>query len=207
MNRLGIALVALVVVYAVGVGDCYALFGKKKAKAATEQATQEIKADSTEAAQTAIAPEKKQTTTAAPAKTPEKAKTQAALSPDQEKQRAMREQKRAQLNNSQWPAELLAMSGEGKKHKDTLLFKDNRFSSETYAKQGFAATNYTLSVQEDGSMVWETMQTAENGQLVFWRGEISSDMKSMRGVVSKQKAAGESEDYSFVCSEKSIIAQ
>ncbi len=199
MNRFGIFIVALVVAYTMSAGDCYALFGKKKAKAATDEQKPPVTAVSTGTAQT--------TAPAAEAAKPAETKAPAPISADQEKQRTIREQKRAQLNNTQWPAELMAMNGEGKKHKDTLLFKDNRFSSEAYAKQGFAATNYTLSVQEDGSVVWETMQTAENGQLVFWRGEISSDMKSMRGVISKQKAAGESEDYSFVCSEKSIIAQ
>ena len=200
MNKILGALVVVVVMCSMSANECYALFGKKKTTAPAEEKKPEVKKESTEAEQKTAVKEKKQESKAAESKAP-------ALTPEQEKQRTLREQKRAQLNNTQWPAELLAMSGEGKKQKDILSFKDNRFSSEIYAKQGFAATNYTLSVQEDGSIVWETMQTAENGQLVFWRGEISSDMKSMRGVVSKQKAAGESEDYSFICGEKTIIAQ
>jgi hypothetical protein len=201
MNKIWVALLVVVgLVYSMSASDCYALFGKKKAKAAAEENTQEVRKAATE-----TAAEKTKTTAAEP-KSVEK-QVPATVSPDQEKQRTLREQKRAQLNNTQWSAELLAMSGEGKKHKDVLIFKDNHFSSEAYVKQGFAATNYTVSVQEDGSLVWETMQTAADGQLVFWRGEVSSDMKSMRGVVSKQKAGGESEDYSFVCGEKTVIAQ
>ena len=122
-----------------------------------------------------------------------------------EKQKLEREKKRKQINNTQWKITLSLMGAKAKPKQDVLIFEDNRFYAEKTSKEGFNATNYTISVQDDGITVWETMQTAEEGRINFWRGEIAEDMKSMRGIVSKQFPDGTRENHSFVSQSKSII--
>ena len=53
------------------------------------------------------------------------------------------------------------LGGKGKKEAETVVFKDNQVSFVSYGKKGFPSTNFTLSVQDDGMVVWETMQTSE----------------------------------------------
>jgi hypothetical protein len=184
--------------------DGYAFWGKKKTKEASEPLpqAQEVKTAASKVTPPAVKEVKAKQAPAAAVPS-----QSAHESPDVEKIRMLREQKQQQLDNTSWTATVVAMAGGGKKQEDVLTFADNHFSSELSGKQGFAPTNYTLSLKDDGSMIWETMQTAENGALVFWRGEIPVDMKAMRGVISKQSAPGQSEDFSFTCSEKTAIAQ
>ena len=115
-----------------------------------------------------------------------------------EKMKDMQRQQRTKLNNSQWSVDIMLMSGGGKPTLDLLVFKDNQFYAEKYAAQGFKASNYTLTMQDDGMTVWETMQSAEKGGTVFWRGEINDAQTEMRGVISIQKVDGSSEDFSFL---------
>lgn len=119
-----------------------------------------------------------------------------------EQDRMLRQKKREQLDNSLWDIEISAMSGKEKPKKDALIFEGNKVNSDKFAKEGFGPTNYTLTVQGDGVTVWETMQTAANGQIIFWRGEIEPKMTSMRGVISKHVSNEKTEDYSFVSQER-----
>lgn len=119
-----------------------------------------------------------------------------------EQDRMLRQKKREQLDNSLWDIDINTMSGKEKPKKDALIFEGNKVSSDKFAKEGFAPTNYTLTVQGDGVTVWETMQTAANGQIIFWRGEIEPKMTSMRGVISKHVSNEKTEDYSFVSQER-----
>jgi len=123
-----------------------------------------------------------------------------------EKMRELQRQNRAKLNNSQWDVDIMLMTGGGKPAVDKLVFRENKFSAEKYAALGFAASNYTLTVQEDSMTVWETMQTAEKGGTIFWRGEINGPMTEMRGVLSHQKADGSSEDFSFVSKNRQAVS-
>ena len=122
-----------------------------------------------------------------------------------EKLKLERDKKRKQINSTQWAIDLNLMGVKGKSKQDVLIFEENRFYAKKTSKEGFNATNYTISVQDDGITVWETMQTAEEGKINFWRGEIAEDMKSMRGIVSKQLPDGTTENYSFLSQSKSII--
>ena len=73
------------------------------------------------------------------------------------------------------------------------------------ANKGFPTTNFTLTVQEDGVVVWETMQTSEKSGIAFWRGEFDPKMESMRGVVSYQPDKKSKQDYSFTSAAKKTI--
>lgn len=120
--------------------------------------------------------------------------------------RILIEKRRREINNNEWAIELLKLSGKGKKDAETLIFKDNQVLMSNFSKRGFSATNYSLSIQGDGTLVWETMQSSEKSGIAFWRGELSSDMQSMRGVLSLQINEKNREEYSFVSTGKKGIA-
>ena len=122
-----------------------------------------------------------------------------------EKEKKLRRKKRKQLNNSLWEIEIKAIGAQSKAQTDSLIFEDNRFYSDKSSKEGFNATNYTISIKDEDTVVWETMQTAEEGRINFWRGEITENMKSMRGIVSKKDSEGKSVNYSFTSTGKKAV--
>ena len=112
--------------------------------------------------------------------------------------RAVREKETAsRLNETEWEIQLSSLSGGQKKEplKDTLRFEKGKVSSQWLVGSGYPSTNYTLTAGEDGSVVWETMQTREGEGVAFWRGELSAD--AMRGILSKHPQKGDAIDYSF----------
>jgi hypothetical protein len=113
----------------------------------------------------------------------------------------LEERKRKELANTEWQIELVPLSGKGKKEAETVIFKDNHVSFSAYGKKGFPATNFTLSVQDDGLVVWETMQTSEKAGVMFWRGEMP-DMQTLRGIFSYHPDEKTTIDYSFTSTGK-----
>jgi hypothetical protein len=168
--------------------DAQAWFGNKQK---TDDSAAQVKAADVKAAPVA----KK-----APEKTVDKAKEAA-----NKNQKALAEKKRGELNNTEWLIELSPLSGGGKKDRETVSFKNNQVSFMNFGKKGFPTTNYTLTVQDESQVVWETMQTSEKTGVCFWRGEMSSDMQGMRGVLSHQIDAKTKVDYSFVSVSKKGI--
>ncbi len=104
---------------------------------------------------------------------------------------------RAELSGTKWLIELTPISGGGKVKpaKDSVTFDATKIGSEHMVKQGYSESNYTLTIGEDGTAVWETMQTKESEGVAFWRGEFHGDV--MRGVLSKHPLKGDPEDFSF----------
>ncbi|MCX5708001.1 MAG: hypothetical protein NTY14_03350, partial [Candidatus Omnitrophica bacterium] len=107
--------------------------------------------------------------------------------------------------NTEWPIDLTLMTAKGKKEIDAISFTNNQVAIAGFVKKGFPTTNFTLTVQEDGSVIWETMQTSEKSGIAFWRGELDSKMQVMRGVVSHQIDANKKLDYSFVSTARKNI--
>ncbi len=107
------------------------------------------------------------------------------------------EEIRVQLNGTEWTLELTAISpGEPlKTRQDTIQFDSAKVSSKRLMKEGYPSSNYTITIGDDGMVVWETMQTKENEGVVFWRGELHDS--AMRGIVSKHPLEGNAEDFSF----------
>ncbi|MDD5730856.1 MAG: hypothetical protein PHN57_06995 [Candidatus Omnitrophica bacterium] len=136
----------------------------------------------------------------APAQKVDKAKAKA----DKEKQ-ALEDRSRSQLNNTEWQIELTPLSGKGKKESETVMFKNNQITFANYAKKGFPMTNYTLTGQDDGSIVWETMQTSDKAGICFWRGEMDASLQSLRGILSHQINDKTKEDFSFVSVKKNTV--
>ncbi|MCP4649088.1 MAG: hypothetical protein GY853_03245 [PVC group bacterium] len=180
---IGVVLV-IMTIFVFSLQEGYAFFGnKKKAADTTEEETiQEV----------SKAPEKEVE------KQPEVKVEEKAPAIDKKivQMKAMKKKKRAQLNNTMWDIEVIDLSSKTKQKADVLVFGKDGFYSENKSAIDFAATNYTLNLQDDGSVTWETMQSGKDGAVLFWKGELDKKMTSMRGIFSHQ-VAGKTENYSF----------
>jgi hypothetical protein len=78
---------------------------------------------------------------------------------------------------------------------DILTFKDGKVASKILTARGFNESNYTLTVSDSGTAVFETMQRTEKEDLAFWRGELRGD--NLTGLLNIQTAKGLREEYNF----------
>jgi len=78
---------------------------------------------------------------------------------------------------------------------DVLTFKGGKVSSKVFSAKGFMESNYTMTVYDNGLVVWETMQATEQEDLAFWRGELRG--ADLTGVMNMHAASGLIEEYSF----------
>jgi hypothetical protein len=179
--------------FAASVSHSWAWFGAKK-KAAQEETVVQPAAPAAKSQAAAV--EEKQEAV----KKADKAKADA-----EKVKKAAVERKRNELNNTEWQIELSPLSGKGKKELEAILFQSGQISFANYGKKGFPATNYTLTVQDDGSLVIETMQTSEKAGIAFWRIESDASMQNMRGVLSHQVNDKTKEDYSFASTGKKMV--
>jgi hypothetical protein len=117
--------------------------------------------------------------------------------PSDKKAKEITAKKRAELANTAWNIEIAAPGKEGaQKLADLIFFKDNQFSSQEFSKKGFVPTNYSLTVGDDGAIVFETMQTSEKAGTVFWRGEFR-EQNTLKGMLSEVSSDQKATDYSF----------
>jgi hypothetical protein len=79
---------------------------------------------------------------------------------------------------------------------DTLSFKEGKFISNILSKEGFSPSKYSIRYKGEGVIVWETMQTKEDGTTVNWYGEFKGN--TMKGVLSERPTTGKNQDFSFV---------
>ena len=110
------------------------------------------------------------------------------------------EEMKAELNGSEWRIQVKQqVKVPGAKPafgtEDTLTFQNGQFRSKSTEELGYTPTNYTLTVQDKGPSIWETMQTSSEGEITFWRGEWIE--KVMSGVMTRQVEEGKTEEYSF----------
>lgn len=115
-------------------------------------------------------------------------------------------EKKAELNGHEWDIKLVPAADpkNGTPSTDVLVFKDMKFEAKGMTTDGYKPTNYTISLQEGGPSVWETMQSNESGPSIFWRGEWEGE--SMRGVMSKQSADGTNESFYFSSVSSKVVA-
>ncbi len=106
--------------------------------------------------------------------------------------------KKAELNGKEWNIELRPSGASGKirPETDVISFAEDKVVSKALSGSGFAATNFSTRLEEDGTVVWETMQVSEKAGTAFWRGDIGPD-GIMRGVLSKRDAKGNIKDFNF----------
>jgi hypothetical protein len=176
------------------------LFGKKKA-----QNQEAAKPASTGAAQTQQAAQEVPLVPAAPPKAPQASVPEKVNTDKLNARRAAIEKKKQALNNTEWQIELTELGGKQKKEEDRLAFSDNQVACDSFTKRGFNSTNYTLTIAEDQTVAWETMQTSAKAGTAFWRGEIDPNLQSMKGALSYRIDDNTSVDYTFVSISKKNI--
>ncbi|MBP7216666.1 MAG: hypothetical protein KBA46_05205 [Candidatus Omnitrophica bacterium] len=117
----------------------------------------------------------------------------------QKNQQAMT-QASAVLGAKEWLVTFIPDSEPGAKKvalkTDMLTVKDGRVSAKGLLARGYQESNYTMSVMNDGTVIWETMQKSKlEGGVLFLRGELRGDV--LTGFMTLQPAKGKREDYSF----------
>lgn len=102
-----------------------------------------------------------------------------------------------ELEGTEWAIEMVSLPADKAKEKiqDKLVFKNGHVMSEYFSSKGFSATNYSVTPKENGLVVWETIQSAANGDSISWRGDWQGD--AMKGVISFQPAGKPAQDFSF----------
>ncbi|HNQ51309.1 MAG TPA: transposase [Candidatus Omnitrophota bacterium] len=100
-----------------------------------------------------------------------------------------------ELRSSEWQIKMV--SGASKEEQaDTITFVEGKFVSAKMNELGYPSSNYSITVEDDNKIIWETMQTASDGSVVSWRGEIEAG--KMSGVVSLRQKDKEPQDFSFM---------
>jgi len=99
------------------------------------------------------------------------------------------------LGKQEWVIYLTSLADRKPMGSETLQFSDGKITAKEFLTKGYLESNCTINTQEDGTVVWETMQVSENGDRIFWRGELKDNL--MQGIMSMQSKAGQSQDISF----------
>ncbi len=102
------------------------------------------------------------------------------------------------LEGTAWNLRLTPSNNQSKSDVefDQINFANDQVFSKKMVARGFQPTNYTLTTQVDGTVVWETMQIGPSGERVFWRGEWKEN--GMSGVISQQEVGGELKTFRFM---------
>jgi len=102
--------------------------------------------------------------------------------------------KQPDLNGTEWQIRLIPTQGT-KEELDFIDFDAGKFTSGKLTNQGYSPSNYTLNIENDKKVVFETMQTGPGGT-ASWRGEIEGSQ--MHGIMSLRSNKGETQDFSFL---------
>jgi hypothetical protein len=96
--------------------------------------------------------------------------------------------------------ELISVGPDGVERpiRDQIKFAGKAFQSHYFASQGFSPSNYSVTVNRNGVVTWETMQRNEKGEVIMWRGDWQGN--KMEGVMSYQSSGGSPKDFSFMSS-------
>ena len=107
--------------------------------------------------------------------------------------------KPVEINGTTWEIDLHAATkkGRARSEKDTLIFSEGKFTSKNFEAQGYSAVGYSVRVGNDNSTIWETMQTKEGKDRIFWRGVVDPQTMQIRGVFCKQSTRGQMQDFNF----------
>jgi len=102
----------------------------------------------------------------------------------------------AMLSGTTWDVELFPMDDPKKKPiKDVVSYEHGRLKSKAFATEGYSESNLTVTIEDDGKAIWETMQSHTTKGPIFWRGELAE--KTVTGVLSRQNKDGSTEAYSL----------
>ncbi len=98
------------------------------------------------------------------------------------------------LDGTQWQIKLTNTAAKTPS-EDRIRFEKGRFISPLFQPKGFPTSNYTLTEEKGGPVIWETMQTSQAEGTLSWRGELGG--QTMRGIASWRKPDGTVVNYNF----------
>jgi putative transposase len=99
-----------------------------------------------------------------------------------------------ELRSSEWQVKVTDLASK-EEIGDTLSFVDGKFFSAKMNELGYASSSYSITVEDENKIIWETMQTGAAG-VASWRGEIEAG--KMNGIVSLRQKDKEPQDFSFI---------
>lgn len=115
------------------------------------------------------------------------------------KNKQLMEEASAVLASREWLVYFIPDEGipkRGSLKTDVFTIKDGQVTAKGLLARGYNTSNYTMSVMNDGTVVWETMQKSKSeGGVIFLRGELRGEM--LTGFMTFQPAKGNREDYSL----------
>lgn len=102
-----------------------------------------------------------------------------------------------ELDGTQWEVEMVYVSEKGKKEvsTDILKFSDKKFISENFEKMKYTPTNYSMTLEEDGTTKFGTMQIIKDKETSFWKGVVRGE--TVDGSVHTQFPKGSSKTVYF----------
>lgn len=93
-----------------------------------------------------------------------------------QKRRAAEQGARQALSSKEWIVYVSPESGKGKTETDVLSFTaEGQVSAKNISVKGYNASNFRLTIQDDGLAIWETMQVDKDKNVVFLRGNLKGD--------------------------------
>lgn len=109
---------------------------------------------------------------------------------------ALSQEALTQLNNQSWAIKLAQQSAKKPRvEADILTFSGQGVVSQFLSARGFGGSQFSLSIQDDGAAVWETVQRSVSEDIAAWRGELRGGV--MSGTLSIRYKTGMAETYSF----------
>lgn len=121
---------------------------------------------------------------------------EAALEQARKKRETDLKKAKEKLNSQpEWVIYMTSLANKKSMGSDALIFTESKISAKGFSAKGYNQSNCTITVQEDGGIVWETMQVNEKGDRIFWRGELKDSL--MQGMISMQAKDGKSQDIGF----------
>lgn len=93
-----------------------------------------------------------------------------------QKRKAAEQSARLTLSSKEWTVYVRPESGKGRTETDVLAFTaEGQVSAKNISAKGYNASNFRLTIQDDGLAVWETMQVDKDKNVVFLRGNLKGD--------------------------------
>ncbi|HQP09998.1 MAG TPA: hypothetical protein PKV41_01275, partial [Candidatus Omnitrophota bacterium] len=103
-----------------------------------------------------------------------------------------------ELDGSKWAIvqTLVEKSGKTSTVEDTLNFENKKFYSEVFRDKEYEPTNYSVSLNDDGTTKFGTMQNKDE-ETVYWEGRVKGETIDGTINVYSKKAKGIREEYYF----------
>jgi len=99
------------------------------------------------------------------------------------------------LNNTEWTVSVKLSGGKGKAGTDVISFIEGKMISKNMKNAGFNDAEVNVKIDEEGVLIWETMQSDGKGDFAFWRGSVENG--KIRGMLTKEDKRGVILNFSF----------